>query len=109
MNANERSSPTAKIIIGFCATQSRGRTDEFFLPSVLRWRASLGAVAGLTKSRNISQDNRHYAEKQEFYKRVKAAIDLEYYTKYGLDEYDFDIFLAYADEQKVYPKITETI
>lgn len=61
----------------------------------------LGAVAGLmTKAGKSPITTANYAEKQEFYKRVKAAIDLEYYTKYGLDEYDFDIFLAYADEQK---------
>lgn len=60
-----------------------------------------GAISSLIKKAGESpKTTANYAEKQEFYKRVKAAIDLEYYTKYGLDEYDFDIFLAYADEQK---------
>ncbi len=58
-----------------------------------------GAIGGLvgkvTSSPKTAAD---YAETQDFYKRVKSVIDLGYYTKYGLDEYDFDIFLAYADQ-----------
>ncbi|MNT20042.1 hypothetical protein D3C72_1553350 [compost metagenome] len=58
----------------------------------------VGALAGLAKKTVSSpKTTANYAEKQEFYKRVKAVINLDY-TKYGLDEYDFDIFLAFADE-----------
>ena len=39
-----------------------------------------------------------YAETLDFYRRVKAVIDMSYFTSKGLDEYDFDVFLAYADE-----------
>ena len=60
-----------------------------------------GAIGGLIKKATESpKTTANYSEKQEFYKRVKAVVNLDYYTEYGLDEYDFDIFLAYADEQK---------
>lgn len=42
----------------------------------------------------------NYAEVQDFYRRVKDVIDLNYYTNYGLSEYDFEIFLAYADQNQ---------
>ncbi len=60
----------------------------------------LGSAIGglLNKATQSPKTTANYSEKQEFYKRVKAVINLEYYTSYGLDEYDFDIFLAYADE-----------
>jgi len=58
-----------------------------------------GAIGGLMKKAGESpKTTADYAETQEFYKRVKVAINLDYYTQYGLDEYDFDIFLAYADQ-----------
>jgi len=58
-----------------------------------------GAISGLVgKATSSPKTTADYAETQEFYKRVKSVIDLGYYTKYGLDEYDFDIFLAYADQ-----------
>lgn len=61
----------------------------------------VNAISGLiSKMSGSPKTTANYAEKQEFYKRVKSTIDIEYYTQYGLDEYDFDIFLAYADEQK---------
>ncbi len=61
----------------------------------------VNAIGGLiSKTSGSPKTTANYTEKQEFYKRVKSTIDIEYYTQYGLDEYDFDIFLAYADEQK---------
>ena len=57
------------------------------------------AIGGLISKAGASpKTTADYAETQEFYRRVKAAINLDYYTQYGLDEYDFDIFLAYADK-----------
>ena len=92
--------PTAKIPSAFAPRNpGEGQMNLFSIGS--GGGGLLGAVAGLvTKAGTSPKTTANYAEKQEFYKRVKAAIDLEYYTKYGLDEYDFDIFLAYADEQK---------
>ncbi|WP_374445567.1 hypothetical protein [Epilithonimonas sp.] len=56
------------------------------------------AINGLLgKATSAPKTTADYAEAQAFYKRVKSVIDLGYYTKYGLDEYDFDVFLAYAD------------
>jgi len=60
-----------------------------------------GAIGGLVgKATQSPKTTANYSEKQEFYKRLKAVVNLDYYLGYGLDEYDFDIFLAYADEQK---------
>lgn len=57
-----------------------------------------GAVGGLLgKATSSPKTTADYSETEEFYKRIKSTIDLGYYTQYGLDEYDFDIFLAYAD------------
>ncbi|MCG2792876.1 MAG: hypothetical protein L6262_04935 [Weeksellaceae bacterium] len=59
------------------------------------------AIGGLIKKAGESpKTTANYAEKQEFYKRVKASVNMDYYLGYGLDEYDFDIFLAYADESR---------
>jgi len=57
-------------------------------------KAINGLIGKATASPKTKAD---YAETQTFYKRVKSVIDLGFYTKYGMDEYDFDIFLAYAD------------
>ncbi len=40
-----------------------------------------------------------YAQREAFYRRVKQTTDLTYFYSLGLDEYEFDIFLAYADKQ----------
>lgn len=37
-------------------------------------------------------------EKQVFYKRIRDEIDLNFFYKYGFDDYDFDRFLAYQDQ-----------
>lgn len=58
----------------------------------------VSAISGLIrKSGDSPKTTADYTETQTFYKRVKSVIDLGFYTKYGMDEYDFDIFLAYAD------------
>lgn len=60
-----------------------------------------GAIGGLlNKATQSTKTTANYSEKQEFYKRVRAVVNMDYYKDYGLDDYDFDIFLAYADESK---------
>lgn len=39
----------------------------------------------------------NYAEVQDFYRRVKEVVDMDYYKSYGMSEYDFEIFLAATD------------
>lgn len=61
--------------------------------------ALVGAAVGLVKKAAESpKTTATYAETQEFYNRIKSVIDMDYYAKFGMDEYDFDIFLAYADK-----------
>ena len=57
-----------------------------------------GAIGGLIKKAGSSpKTTANYGETQAFYSRIKAAIDMNNYTRYGMDEYDVDVFLAYAD------------
>ena len=79
--------------------------SSFQQPNLLAGQMDMMKLAGAVgklvgKATQSPKTTANYSEKQEFYKRVKSAVDLGYYTDYGLDEYDFDIFLAYADEAK---------
>ena len=65
---------------------------------MVKLAGAIGSLIG--KASQTYKTTANYAEKQEFYKRVKAVVNLDEYKSYGLDEYDIDIFLAYADEQK---------
>ena len=60
-----------------------------------------GGVVGLLVSAIAGKKNKstspNYAEVEDFYRRVKDVIDLNYFKTYGLSEYDFDVFLAYVD------------
>ncbi|SIT96214.1 hypothetical protein SAMN05660493_00888 [Epilithonimonas bovis DSM 19482] len=57
-----------------------------------------GAIGRLIKKAGSSpKTTANYGETQAFYSSIKAAIDMNYYTRYGMDEYDVDVFLAYAD------------
>lgn len=62
----------------------------------------------IVKNTSTPPTTANYAEKQAFYSRVKAEIDLEYFKQRGVNEYDFEIFLANADEvlnlSKIYRK-----
>ena len=89
--------PTAKIPSAFAPKNpGEGQLSLFSIGS--GGGGLVGALAGLAKkSVSSPKTTANYAEKQEFYKRVKAVVNLDY-AKYGLDEYDFDIFLAFADE-----------
>ena len=53
----------------------------------------------LTKATSSPLLTPNYAEVQDFYRRVKDVVDLDYYKSYGMSEYDFDIFLAYTDQK----------
>ncbi len=52
----------------------------------------------LTKATSSPNSTPNYAEVQDFYRRVKDVVDLDYYKGYGMSEYDFEIFLAYTDK-----------
>ncbi|WP_379968483.1 hypothetical protein [Epilithonimonas sp. UC225_85] len=85
--------PTATVPSSFRQPNfSAGQLDMMKLGS------AIGGLIG--KATQSPKTTANYSEKQEFYKRVKAVVNLDYYTSYGLDEYDFDIFLAYADESQ---------
>ena len=58
----------------------------------------LGLLAGALAGKKNSSTPPNYAEVEDFYRRVKDVIDLNYFKNYGLSEYDFDIFLAYVDQ-----------
>lgn len=58
----------------------------------------LGFLAGAIAGKKNNPTPLNYAEVEDFYRRVKDVIDLDYFENYGLSEYDFDIFLAYVDQ-----------
>lgn len=57
------------------------------------------ALGELFRKSSNPKTKPNHAEIQDFYRRVKDAIDLDYFKKYGLNDYNFDVFLAYADER----------
>lgn len=58
----------------------------------------LGLIGGVILGNSKKQTPPNYAEVEDFYRRVKGVIDLDYFKGYGVSDYDFDIFLAYADQ-----------
>lgn len=57
------------------------------------------AVSKLFQKKSKSNpETPNYSEIQDFYRRVKDVIDMQYFKNYGLSDYDFEIFLAYADQ-----------
>ena len=57
------------------------------------------ALKGLIGKATTKPNNTpNYAEVQDFYRRVKDVVDLDYFKNYGMSEYDFDIFLANTDK-----------
>ena len=60
----------------------------------------IGAIGGLIKKSTESpKTTADYEETQVFYQRIKNSIDMSYYTAVGMDEYDFDLFLAEMDKR----------
>lgn len=60
----------------------------------------VGALASLIgKAAKTNEKPPNYSEVEDFYRRVKGAVNVDYYKGYGLSDYDFDIFLAYADQR----------
>ena len=58
----------------------------------------LGAVIkSISKAAQPAKTTADYAETQAFYKRVKENIDLDYFYKHGIDEYQFEMLLAFVD------------
>ena len=79
--------------------------SSFQQPNLLAGQMDMMKLAGavgklIGKTTQSPKTTANYSEKQAFYKRVKAVVNMTYFTDYGLDEYDFDIFLAYADESR---------
>lgn len=82
--------PQNKIPNSFAPTNyGEGQMNIFGLASALK------GLLGKATTKPDSTPN--YAEVQDFYRRVKDVVDLDYYKSYGMSEYDFDIFLANTD------------
>jgi len=59
----------------------------------------LKAVTGLLNKATTPQNTTtNFAEVQDFYRRVKDVVDIDYFKNYGMSDYDFEIFLAYVDK-----------
>ncbi|SNV42773.1 TonB-linked outer membrane protein, SusC/RagA family [Chryseobacterium taklimakanense] len=55
------------------------------------------AIKSISKAVQPAKTTADYAETQAFYKRVKENIDLGYFYKHGIDEYQFEMLLAFVD------------
>jgi len=85
--------PQSKVPTSFAPKNyGEGQMNILGLASALQ-----GLIGNATSAPNTTPN---YAEVQDFYRRVKDVIDLTYYKNYGLSEYDFEIFLAYADQNQ---------
>ena len=63
-----------------------------------------GGLIGLLASgikRKLSADKLtpDYIDRQNFYKKVKESVDLDFFYEHGLDEYQFEMLLVYADKK----------
>ena len=59
-----------------------------------------GIAKLLQKKSKSNPETPNYSEVQGFYRRVKDVVDINYFKSYGLSDYDFEIFLAYADQKQ---------
>lgn len=58
----------------------------------------IGAVVGsIIKKTQPAKTTPDYSETLAFYKRVKENVDLQYFYNRGLDEYQFEMLLAFTD------------
>ena len=58
----------------------------------------VGLIGSAIAGKKSTSSPPNYAEVEDFYRRVKDVVDLDYFKNYGLSEYDFDIFLAYVNQ-----------
>lgn len=77
--------------------------SAFQPPNYSAGQVNFGALIGLIfkevkKARN-PKTTPNYVETQAFYRRVIGEIDLDYYKKFGFDDYGFERFLAYTDKR----------
>lgn len=65
----------------------------------------LGAAVGLfKKATELKITKANFTETQNFLKRVKEEIDLQFLRKYGMDEEQIDHFLIYANDTRMMAK-----
>ncbi len=58
------------------------------------------AVSQLVKKAKNPVTTPNYAEVQSFYKEVKQHMNFKYYTDYGLDEEEINLFLVYVEDTR---------
>lgn len=57
------------------------------------------AIGLIKKAAGPEKTTANYSETQAFYAKVKQAVNFSDYEKYGLDEYDFEQLVVYADKK----------
>lgn len=85
--------------------EPRLTTPSAFAPPDLNMgQGDIGALVGIISSLigkatgpKITKPN--YSETQEFIKKVKSAINKDYYFQYGMNDEQLDVFLADADKK----------
>jgi hypothetical protein len=65
----------------------------------------LDAAVGLfKKTTELKITKANYVETQDFIKRVKEEVDLQFLKKFGMDEEHIDKFLIYANDTRAMAK-----
>ncbi|MEC5394990.1 hypothetical protein [Bergeyella sp. RCAD1439] len=59
----------------------------------------IGTAVGALKKKLNPKKEPDFTQRQAFYRRVKASLNLEEYYKYGIDDYQLDQILVYADQR----------
>lgn len=59
----------------------------------------LGLLSFFAKKLQKQPVTPNYAEQQAFYRQVKEEINMNDYTRYGLDEFEFEQLLVFADRK----------
>ncbi len=59
----------------------------------------LGLLGFLVKKVQKQPTTPNYAEQQAFYRKIHETVDKSYFTKYGLDDFQFEQLVIYADRK----------
>lgn len=59
----------------------------------------LGLLGLLVKKVQKQPTTPNYAEQQAFYRKIHETVDKSYFTKYGLDDFQFEQLVIYADRK----------
>ncbi len=78
------------------------KTHDFSAGQVSLFDSNGGGLLGLVAKSIFGKKTKPVVNQMDtkvFYQKIKEVVDLDYFYQHGLDEYDFGIFLVYADKK----------